>query len=96
MNGLTQAPAPELGLLVRVNAVCPGQIGTRMMGRVLSDPAYRLALEAQIAAARFAEPREVMEVIAWLLSDRASYINGAIRPVDGSEPAGLRQERKVE
>ncbi|MWB78389.1 SDR family oxidoreductase [Pseudooceanicola sp. 216_PA32_1] len=94
--GLTQALALELGHAVRFNAVCPGQIGTRMMGRVLSDDRRRRELELRIPAGRIADPREVGEVIAWLISDKSSYVNGAVLPVDGGETAGLRTPRQLE
>ncbi|MGR3455924.1 SDR family NAD(P)-dependent oxidoreductase [Pseudooceanicola sp.] len=94
--GLTQALALELGHLVRFNAVCPGQIGTRMMGRVLSDDRRRRELELRIPAGRIARPEEVGEVIAWLLSRKSSYVNGAVLPVDGGETAGLRTPRHPE
>lgn len=94
--GLTQALALELGHLVRFNAVCPGQIGTRMMGRVLSDDRRRRELELRIPAGRIARPEEVGEVIAWLLSEKSTYVNGAILPVDGGETAGLRTPRHPE
>lgn len=94
--GLTQALALELGHLVRFNAVCPGQIGTRMMGRVLSDDRRRRELELRIPSGRIARPEEVGEVIAWLLSDKSSYVNGAVLPVDGGETAGLRTPRYPE
>ncbi|MGR3425055.1 MAG: SDR family NAD(P)-dependent oxidoreductase [Sagittula sp.] len=94
--GLTQALALELGHLVRFNAVCPGQIGTRMMGRVLSDDRRRQELELRIPVGRIARPEEVGEVIAWLLSDKSSYVNGAVLPVDGGETAGLRNLRYPE
>ena len=94
--GLTQALALELGHLVRFNAVCPGQIGTRMMGAVLSDDIRRRTLELRIPAGRIARPEEVGEVIAWLLSDTSSYVNGAVIPVDGGETAGLRNPRALD
>jgi NAD(P)-dependent dehydrogenase (short-subunit alcohol dehydrogenase family) len=88
---LTQSLALELGAQVRFNAVCPGQIDTRMMAKTLADPARRAAIEARIPLGRVAAPREVGEMIVWLLSAKASYVNGAIIPVDGGETAGLRE-----
>jgi NAD(P)-dependent dehydrogenase (short-subunit alcohol dehydrogenase family) len=89
--GLTQSLALELGGQVRFNAVCPGQIDTRMMAKALADPARRAAIEARIPLARVAAPREVAEMIVWLLSAKASYVNGAVIPVDGGETAGIRE-----
>ncbi|MFO1090060.1 MAG: SDR family oxidoreductase [Hyphomicrobiales bacterium] len=94
--GLTQSLALELGHLVRFNAICPGQIATRMMQRVLDDDRKRRELELRIPVGRMAGPREVGEVIAFLLSDKASYLNGAIIPVDGGETAGIRNTRTLE
>lgn len=93
--GLTQSLALELGDRVRFNAICPGQIGTRMMDKVLADPRRRRALELRIAVGRIADPAEVGEAIAWLVSDKSSYVNGVVLPVDGGEMAGLRQPREV-
>ncbi|WP_109467958.1 SDR family NAD(P)-dependent oxidoreductase [Albibacillus kandeliae] len=94
--GMTQSLALELGDRVRFNAVCPGQIGTRMMGSVLSDDTRRRTLELRIPAGRIARPEELGEVIAWLLSDASSYVNGAVIPVDGGETAGLRNPRTLD
>ena len=88
--GLTRTLALELGREVRFNAVCPGQIATRMMRRVLEDPALRQDLESRIPNGRMATPEEVGEVIVWLLSDQSRYVNGAVLPVDGGETAGIR------
>jgi NAD(P)-dependent dehydrogenase (short-subunit alcohol dehydrogenase family) len=91
--GLTQALALEFGEHVRFNVVCPGQIDTRMMSRINKDPQARRALELRIPAARFGEPAEVADVIAWLLSREASYVNGSVVTVDGGETAGMRTPR---
>jgi len=94
MIGLTQALALEFGDSVRFNAVCPGQIDTRMMSRISADAEARRRLELRIPAGRFGEPNEVAQVIAWLLSSEASYVNGTVVTVDGGETAGLRTPRR--
>ena len=91
--GFTQALALEFGDSVRFNAVCPGQIDTRMMSRINEDADARRRLELRIPAGRFGQAAEVAQAIGWLLSPEASYINGAVVTVDGGETAGLRTPR---
>jgi NAD(P)-dependent dehydrogenase (short-subunit alcohol dehydrogenase family) len=93
--GLTQALAVELGGEVRFNAICPGQIDTRMMAGIKSRPDAKRRLEARIPAGRFGTPEEVAEAVAWLISPAASYINGVILTVDGGETAGLLTPRDL-
>ncbi len=93
--GMTQALALEFGADVRFNAVCPGQIATRMMGGILDQDEARRRLELRIPAGRFGTPEEIAEVIGWLLSPAASYVNGAVITVDGGETAGLRTPREL-
>lgn len=91
--GMTQALALEYGGHVRFNAVCPGQIDTRMMANVMADAALRRQLELRIPAGRFGQPEEIAQTICWLLSPAASFVNGAAITVDGGETAGLRKPR---
>jgi len=77
---------------VRANAVCPGWVRTPMadddmdqlarLRGVTRDDAFRLTHE-HVPLRRPAAPEEIASVIAFLLSDRASYVNGAAIPVDG-------------
>ncbi|MDS7594005.1 SDR family oxidoreductase [Agrobacterium tumefaciens] len=94
--GMTEALALEFGEEVRFNAVCPGQIATRMMNKIIADPLRKKQLELRIPANRFGTPEEVADVVAWLLSDHSSYVNGTVITVDGGETAGLRTPRVAE
>ncbi|MDR3537250.1 MAG: SDR family oxidoreductase [Acetobacteraceae bacterium] len=93
--GMTQALALEFGAEVRFNAICPGQIATRMMSRILGEDDTRRRLELRIPAGRFGTPEEVADVIGWLLSPASAYVNGAVITVDGGETAGLRTPREL-
>jgi NAD(P)-dependent dehydrogenase (short-subunit alcohol dehydrogenase family) len=83
--GLTRAAALEYGKQnIRINGVCPGPIRTPMMGRLLQnrpDAEQRFARSEPLK--RLGEPEEIGEAVAWLCSDRASYVTGLPMPVDG-------------
>ena len=83
VNGLTLSLARELGAYnIRVNAVAPGVTNTDMMARV---PKEMLApVVAQIPLKRIGEPEEVASAFLFLASDMASYVTGAVLPVDGA------------
>ncbi len=66
---------------VRVNAVAPGPVYTA------SDPASIAALGATTLLGRGAQPEEIAEVVGFIASPRASYITGAVIPVDGGRTA---------
>ncbi|MBU8539236.1 SDR family NAD(P)-dependent oxidoreductase [Falsiroseomonas tokyonensis] len=77
---------------IRANTVCPGQIETPMLRGVFAQLGDRAAeVEAMFRAknpsARFGEVQEVTAAILFLLSDAASYINGAALPIDGGRLA---------
>lgn len=85
--GLTRAAGADYAARgVRVNAVLPGIVNTPMIARLSSDTAFADMfdkLRARHPIGRFGEPSEVGEAVAWLLSDAASFMNGAAVAVDG-------------
>lgn len=73
---------------IRVNAVAPGWVLTRMGMGAKSDPTREPAITARIPLGRWAEPLDVANVIAFLVSDQAAYVHGAVLPVDGGYSIG--------
>lgn len=71
------------GTGIRVNAVAPGWVETRISEGARSDPARRARIDARIPIGRWAATVEIARVVAFLLSEDASYVHGAIVPVDG-------------
>lgn len=76
---------------IRVNCVCPGTTWTPLVERLFAqegDPeAARAAIAARHPLGRFARPEEIAEAILFLASEEASFITGAVLPVDGGYTA---------
>ncbi|WP_304166673.1 SDR family NAD(P)-dependent oxidoreductase [Phenylobacterium aquaticum] len=81
--GLTRALAVELGREgITVNCVCPGPIATGMTANI-PDEAKQTFAKRRTAMGRYGEPEEVAHITVSLCLPAASYITGAIIPVDG-------------
>lgn len=85
--GLTRAAAAEYGARgIRVNAILPGIIRTPMIARLTEDARFSAffdRLKDRHPIGRFGEPSEIGEAVKWMLSDSASFLNGAAMAVDG-------------
>jgi meso-butanediol dehydrogenase/(S,S)-butanediol dehydrogenase/diacetyl reductase len=87
--GLTREMAMEFGVHdIRVNAVAPGIIRTPMSEAHFQDPERSARINRAHALGRGGYPEEVAAAIAFLCSDDASFISGAILAVDGGYSAG--------
>lgn len=88
MHGLAQAMAVDHAAEgIRVNIIAPGAIDTPMLRKTIGDSDDPAALERTLNAmhptGRIGQPREIAEVVAFLLSDHASFLTGEIIRVDG-------------
>lgn len=78
---------------IRVNAVCPGEVDTPMLrgaGRAvpLTDAQLAEMADRVVPNGRLAQPDEIGRVVVFLCTDAASYMTGALVPVDGGWSAG--------
>jgi 3alpha(or 20beta)-hydroxysteroid dehydrogenase len=86
LRGLTQSAAAELAAFgIRVNAVFPGPVATPML-----DDATQLRLAATSIMGRIGQPAEIADAVAFLVSERASFITGAELVVDGGQCLQIR------
>jgi 3-oxoacyl-[acyl-carrier protein] reductase len=80
--GMAKTWARELGRKgIRANAVCPGFVETPIL-KTIPDKVMR-ALVERVPLGRLAKPEEIANTYAFLASDEASYINGAVIEVGG-------------
>ncbi|GGJ18342.1 SDR family NAD(P)-dependent oxidoreductase [Paenibacillus hunanensis] len=83
--GITKTIAVEYAAQnIRINAIAPGTTETPMVKQYRQDnPETFQAVEAAIPQRRLGQPEEIADLVAFLLSERASYINGVVVPIDG-------------
>ena len=80
--GMARSITRELGgRNITANVIAPGFIDTDMTAALAED--QQAEYKKRIPAGRFASPEEVARVVAWMASDEAAYISGAVIPVDG-------------
>jgi NAD(P)-dependent dehydrogenase (short-subunit alcohol dehydrogenase family) len=72
---------------IRVNAILPGFVRTRLTEDVLGPPDSREATVATIPLRRYAEPEEIAACVLFLASDEASFVTGTLLVVDGGQSA---------
>jgi len=91
LEALTRILAKEEGVHgIRVNAVAPGPIRTDMLAESLNlmGPERAAAFVRSVPLGRTGEPEEIASVVAFLVSDAASYITGQVIYVNGGGPGG--------
>jgi NAD(P)-dependent dehydrogenase (short-subunit alcohol dehydrogenase family) len=83
---VTKQLALELSPRVRINAICPGVVRTRLAEALWKD--HEQALSTSTALGRIGEPADVASAIAFLVSDQASWITGETLVIDGGQLLG--------
>ena len=84
VNQITRTAAMELAPLgIRVNAIAPGFIRTKMTEAMLEDEAYKKFLEDSTPLGHVGEPEDIANAAAYLASEDAKYVTGTILYVDG-------------
>ena len=88
--GMVRSALQEYGLKgIRINNVLPGSVETPMLQRLIdASPQVETTIANAGLPVRYAHPDEIGYAVRWLLSDEASYINGASLTVDGGMSTG--------
>jgi NAD(P)-dependent dehydrogenase (short-subunit alcohol dehydrogenase family) len=82
--GLTQTGAIEYADKgIRINAVCPGVIRTPLANNLLINEEAKARVISFHPIGRIGEPEEVSNLVLWLCSNEASFVTGAVIPIDG-------------
>lgn len=96
VNAMVQSLALDAGAHgVRANVVAPAFTATRLTKERLDDPGFAAALANRVALGRAATPEDVARAVLFLAGPDASYITGAIIPVDGGTTASTGQPRPL-
>jgi 2-deoxy-D-gluconate 3-dehydrogenase len=84
LAGLTKLLANEWAAKgINVNAIAPGYIETNNTGALRNDPVRREDILKRIPAGRWGQPSDIGGTAVFLASDAATYVHGAVIPVDG-------------
>ncbi len=84
VDALTRLLAVQYGAQgVRANCVCPGGVDTPMTGGTFATPEAQARAKTRVPLGRYAQPEEIADVVAFLLSDDARYVTGQTLPVEG-------------
>ena len=84
LAGVTRAQANEWAAKgINVNAIAPGYMATDNTAPLRADPVRNPAIVARIPAGRWGDPGDLKGIVAFLASDAAAYMQGAVIPVDG-------------
>ncbi|MEB2619863.1 meso-2,3-butanediol dehydrogenase [Kocuria rosea] len=96
VNAMMQSLALDLGRDgVRVNVIAPAFTATRLTQERLDDPAFAAALHDRVALGRAATPEDIARAVLFVAGPDASYITGAVIPVDGGTTASNGTPRPV-
>jgi 3-oxoacyl-[acyl-carrier protein] reductase len=88
--GLIKTAALDLApYRIRVNAVSPGIVDTRLAAHLIHDPVQGPEYLSRVPLGRFCDPSEIARAVAFLASDAASYITGENLVVDGGVSIGV-------